>query len=147
MCSQPGFLPLSIQTTILSYCWKKGMWTLQHPLPFPSGKTMPMEHVPREAVTLQFTSLLPPGSLLMRAHSKKEASSHGWARASIIHSLLQQRNSIIQEQVLKQQSHSWKLFFLLKVVMTFWENPSPSQSTPWFLVEVNPYQKCVIYCL
>lgn len=34
---------------------------------------------------------------------------------------------------MKQQPHSWKLFFLLKVTVIFWE----SQSTPWFLVEVK----------
>lgn len=49
----------------------------------------------------------------------EEGSTFPWACASIIHSFLQQRNSIIQKQILKQQSHSWKLLFLLKVAVIF----------------------------
>lgn len=67
----------------------------------------------------------------------QEGSTFPWACASIIHSLLQQRNSIIQKQILKQQLHSWRLLFLLKGAAIFGENPSPSQPTPWFLVEVK----------
>lgn len=149
MCSQLSFLPLRVQTTILSHsCGHVLPSFTRHcssPFPFPTGKNLPMEQVPREAVTLQFTSLLPPGRLLMCAHTKREAPPMG----TCIHNSF----PLPAEKLHYSKGGIETTTTFLEIVLSpkrgdafLGKNHSPSQSDPWFLVEVKSIQE-VCYLL